>query len=81
MSLAAEIARHICEDMRNPCTDYDPNSLVMRLQDARRLWPEASAEQLFRAHLVAYELLVLDLSEAISGAAARALPVSLSGQA
>lgn len=68
MALEAEIARHIYEEVRESARSNRSVRLPLRIEDCRRLWPNASKDELIRAHLIAYEMLVVDVAEAISTA-------------
>jgi hypothetical protein len=76
VGLEAEIARHIYEEVRDSARRNKSVRLPLRMDDCRRLWPGASKDELIRAHLIAYEMLIADVAEAISTASG-AKPVSL----
>lgn len=68
MTLEAEIGRRLYEEARAMAIAQTSVRLPIRMADLERQWPEASRDQLIRALLIAYELLVADVQEAISNA-------------
>ena len=68
MTLEAEIARQIYEELRDNARESRSVRLPVRIAELQRLWPQASHDQLLRAHLIAYELLILDVAEGVSAA-------------
>lgn len=68
MTLEAQIARQIYEELRNTVRESRSVRLPVRMAELQRLWPQASHDQLLRAHLIAYELLILEVAEGISAA-------------
>lgn len=78
MGLEAEIARHIYEKIRDSARKQKSVRLPLRMDAYQRLWPDASRDELIRAHLIAYEMLIADVAELIAtapGAQPVVLPV------
>ena len=68
MSIEARIARHIYEEVRAKARENKSVRLPLRIAEYQRLWPGASRDQILRAHLIVYELLIQDVAEAVSTA-------------
>ena len=76
MTRASEIGRHIYEEARQRCVNEKSVRLELRIDHYQRRWPEASQDDILRAQLIAYELLIADVAEAVSAAKTpRGLPL------
>ena len=71
MSLEAEIARDIHESLQDSARTSKRVRIPVSIRDIQKRWPSASHQQITRAYLIAYELLVLDVAEIVSGPTAR----------
>lgn len=76
MTIEAEIARCLYEEVRSKALSNKSVRLPVRLEEYQRRWPSASRDQIIRACLIAYELLIQDVAEAIATASGKrtALP-------
>jgi hypothetical protein len=66
LSIESEIARRIYDDVRESVLERKSVRLPLRIEEIQRAWPQASQDQILRAYLIAYELLILELAEALS---------------
>lgn len=67
MALEAEIARQIYEEVRESARANKRVRIPVDIRAVQDRWPSASRDQVVRAYLIAYELLVHDVAEAVSG--------------
>lgn len=71
LTIEAEIARHICEEIREEARRNKAVRLPLKIAEYQQLWPAATRDQILRGILIAYETLVLDVAEAISVASGK----------
>ncbi len=71
MSMEAEIARSLYEEVRDSAQANMSVRLGVRLEEYKRRWPGASRDQILRGCLIAYEMLIQDVSEAVATASGR----------
>lgn len=79
MSMEAEIARSLYEEVRDSAQANRSVRLGVRLEEYKHRWPSASRDQILRGCLIAYEMLIQDVSEAVAIASGRertAVPAS-----
>lgn len=65
MSIEARIARTLYEEVWASTHERKSVKLALRIHDAQRQWPSASHDEIMRAYLIVYELLVMEVAEAI----------------
>ncbi len=75
MSTETEIARHLYDKVRSSPPAREAVRLPVDMDHVQRLWPAATREEILRAYLIAYELLVLEAAEARAAKDAAALPL------
>ena len=63
MTLEALIARQIVDDVRPEAIQNGRVRLPVQMPELQKRWPDASSDQLVRALIIAYELLVQEASE------------------
>lgn len=66
MALAAEVARQIYEEVQDSTLANSRVCIPVSLRDVQAQWPSASQDEILRAYVIAYELLVLDVAEAVA---------------
>ncbi len=66
MTTEAKIARQIYDEFRIGAVASRSRRVPLRIDQSECLWPDASSDRLFLAHLIAYELLINDVKKAIS---------------
>lgn len=66
MSIESRIAQRIYDEVRDSALKQKSVRLPLRVDDLQRAWPEATRDQILRAYLIAYELLIIDVAEAVS---------------
>lgn len=71
MSMEAEIARSLYEEVRDSAQANRSVRLGVRFEEYQRRWPGASRDQILRGVLIAYEMLIQDVSEAVATASGR----------
>lgn len=71
MSMEAEIARSLYEEVRDSAQANMSVRLGVRLEEYQRRWPSASRDQILRGCLIAYEMLIQDVAEAVATASGR----------
>ena len=71
MSIEVEIARSLYEEVRDNARENKSVRLALRLEEYQRRWPSVSRDQILRGCLIAYEMLIQDVAEAIATASGR----------
>lgn len=66
LCIETEIARRLYEEVRARVVENKAVRLELRIEEWQRRWPSASTDQIVRGHLIAYEMLVQDVAEAVS---------------
>lgn len=66
LTIEAEIARFLYVEVRGNALRSKSVRLLVRLEEYKRRWPNASRDQIIRACLIAYELLMQDVAESIA---------------
>ncbi len=76
MTIETEIARFLYEEVRDKALRSKSVRLPVQLEEYQRRWPSASRDQIIRACLIAYEMLIQDVAEAVATASGKrtALP-------
>lgn len=74
MSLEAKIARTLYEKLRDSARENKSVRSALRLDEYKRRWPSASRDQILRGLLIAYEMLIQDVSEVVATASGRERP-------
>jgi hypothetical protein len=76
LTFEAEIARLLYEELRGKALRSKSVRLPIGLEEYQRRWPTASRDEIIRACLIAYEMLIQDVAESIATASGKrtALP-------
>ena len=66
LTIEAEIARCLYDEIRDKALKNKAVRLSVRMEEHQRRWPGASRDQIIRACLIAYEMLIQDVAESIA---------------
>ena len=77
LSIETEIARRLHEEAQDRGPAKEAVRLPVDMDHMQRLWPAATQEEILRAYLIAYELLVLDAAEARAARHPAVMPVAM----